>query len=302
MMDVNQTTSPALTALVSNLIDYAGLFPPASLDMATTVTNYAEFVSGDDAWMLERLIVPVARLDEFEAAAAGKLPGDDDDPWPISALTAVDRLDEDLARIASFNEQYASVESGGAVIDTIELRAESADAMDQALDKIPEEIFPFFEIPIDVDPRGLLAALVGGDAGAKVRTGGVTPDLYPPVEHVARFIAGCASADVPFKATAGLHHPLRHRNETVGVMELGFLNVFVAATLALHQDLAVADIQSVLEETTIDAFTFDGRSLRWRDRELTDEEIDDARLTFAVSFGSCSFDEPRADLRTLGLL
>ena len=96
-MESSQTTSPALTALVSNLIDYAGLFPPASLDMAATVANYAEFVSGDDAWMLERLIVPVARLDEFEAAAAGKLPGDDDDPWPISALTTVDRLSRQIS-------------------------------------------------------------------------------------------------------------------------------------------------------------------------------------------------------------
>ncbi|MHC5114842.1 MAG: hypothetical protein ACYTGP_10495 [Planctomycetota bacterium] len=301
-MDTSQTASPALTALISNLIDYAGLFPPASLDMAATVANYADYVADDDAWMLERLIVPVAKLDEFESAADGSLPGEDDDPWPISALTAADRLDDDLARIAAFNERHADPRAGRAVIDTIELRAAEAGVIDAALDVIPEEVFPFFEIPVDADPRGLLAALVGGDAGAKVRTGGVTPDLYPPPADVARFIAGCASADVPFKATAGLHHPLRHRNETVGAMELGFLNVFVAAALALHQDLATDEIVAVLEESSIDAFAFGERGLRWRDRELGVEEIDDARLTFAVSFGSCSFDEPREDLRGLGLL
>ncbi|MCP3904077.1 MAG: hypothetical protein GY715_10625 [Planctomycetes bacterium] len=302
-MESSQTTSPALTALLSNLVDYAGLFPPASLDMAATVANYETFVDGDDAWMLERLIVPVGRLEEFEQSAAGRLPETDEgEPWPISALTAVDRLAEDLGKIAAFNELHAEPAAGRAVIDTLELKAGTADAIDRALDVIPEEVFPFFEIPVGDDPRGLIAALVGGDAGAKIRTGGVTADLYPPVGAVAAFIAGCATADVPFKATAGLHHPLRGRNEAVGVMELGFLNVFVAAALALHQDLQPPEIVTVLEESSIDAFHFDERGLRWRDRQLTVEEVDDSRLTFAVSFGSCSFDEPRADLRALGLL
>ena len=296
----------SVSALLSNIIDYAGLFPPASLDMPTTVANYASYLATDDAWLLERLVVPAARLDEFEACAADYLPTSaQTDPWPISALTAPagdERLAADLKRIASFNDIHRTPERGLALIDVIELKADAAEAIDHALDQIPDDLYPFFELPTRDDPRGLIASLVGGEAGAKIRTGGVTADRYPSPPDVARFIAACASADVPFKATAGLHHPLRHDSEAVGTKEFGFVNVFIAAALALNADLAESDLLPVLEEESIDAFVFHEDGLTWRDYKLTAQQLEDTRLALAISFGSCSFDEPRADLRALGLL
>jgi hypothetical protein len=296
----------SLIALMSNVIDYAGLFPPAKLDMEPTVENYAAYIQSPHAWMLERLVVPVARLDEFESCAAGHLPtGADDEPWPITALTAPagdDGFADDVARIAAFNADHASPEGGRALIDVIELRAGTSDAIDRALDSLTDDLYPFFELPVADDPRGLLAALVGGEAGAKIRTGGITADMHPDPAHVARFIAGCARADVPFKATAGLHHPLRHRAADVGAKQFGFLNVFVAAALALHRELDEPTIARVLEEESIDAFRFETGSLAWRDLTVATDDVEDARLTFAVSFGSCSFVEPREDLEQLGLL
>jgi hypothetical protein len=122
------------------------------------------------------------------------------------------------------------------------------------------------------------------------------------VEQLARFIATCASADVPFKATAGLHHPLTHDSPWPGVREFGFLNVFLAATLALTRGAEENDLVQVLGEESIEAFNFEDEAVCWRDEKLTSDEIEDTRLAFAVSFGSCSFDEPREDLRGLGLL
>ena len=58
-----------LRILLRGLIDYAGLFPPASLDMADAVRNYAAYREGEHAWALGRFVVPAARLEEFERVA-----------------------------------------------------------------------------------------------------------------------------------------------------------------------------------------------------------------------------------------
>lgn len=297
----------SLRILLGRLVDYAGLFPPAKLDMPTTVRNYADYLASPEAWMLGRLIVPVAQLDAFEQHAATLLPGQDDDldAWAISAITAPAgeaQLEADLDRIAAFNDRHEDPANGFAMIDVIELKADTPNAAEHALDLIPDELFPFFEIPISSDPRGLIATLVGSEAGAKVRTGGITPDLYPQADHLARFIHACANAGVAFKATAGMHHPLRRVNPAVGVKEYGFLNVFAAACLAEKHELDQAMIRAILEEEAIGAFTFGDDSLAWRTYALGLDEIEDVREVFAVSFGSCSFDEPRDDLRSLGLL
>ena len=306
-MTASTSTAPAsLTALLSYVIDYAGLFPPARLDMATTVRNYAQFLDHPDGWMLERLIVPVARLDEFEAAAKDLLPrGEEDDPWSISAITApagAEELVRELEAIAAFNERHMAPTSGQAVIDVIETKASDVAGIESVLDVISDELFPFFEIDPRGDVRGLIAAMAGDEGGAKIRTGGVTPDLSPSPAHLATFIATCAAGGVPFKATAGLHHPLRHHVDALGVDEFGFLNVFVAAAFALHHECDEAEVLPMLEAGSIDAFSFDDEGLAFGDERLTVEEIEDARLTFAVSFGSCSFNEPGEHLRGLGLL
>jgi hypothetical protein len=287
----------SVVALLSSIVDYAGLFPPAKLDMATTVRNYASYLDGDDAWMLERLIVPVARLDEFEREAAAQLPkSPDDDPWHLSAITAPagdDRLAADVERIQRFNERHADPANGLAMIDAVELKGGDSETIDRAIDLVPDELYPFFEIAIDRDPRGLIATLVGGEAGAKIRTGGLTADLHPRPEDVARFIAACAASDVPFKATAGLHAPLRHYEPSVEAEQFGFLNIFIAAALALHRELTANAIHPILVEAGAEAFG---------DDRLTHDEIEDARLSFAVSFGSCSFDEPLDHLRAMKLI
>ncbi len=302
-----QGRSPSsVVALMSNLIDYAGLFPPAKLDMATTVRNYADYLSSSEAWMLGRLLVPAGRLDEFDSCAASLLPHDDEaEPWRISCLTAPagERpLDDDLQRIALFNDQHAAPDAGLAMIDVIELRADSAQKIDDALDMIPDELFAFFELPIEDDPRGLIAALAGGDAGAKVRTGGVTADATPAVAPLARFIGACAFANVPFKATAGLHHPIRHHDDSVGARVFGFLNVFVGACLAHEVQFDQALFADLLDDESSSSFRFDAEGLVWREHRLSHDQISNARDHFAISFGSCSFDDPRDGLRKLNLL
>ena len=129
---------------------------------------------------------------------------------------------------------------------------------------------------------------------AKVRLGGAAPDAVPPSTHVAGFLCEAAARRLPFKATAGLHHPIRTAMH-------GFVNVFVAASFAWH-GMEREDITAVLDERDPRGFEFGGDGLRWRGRSLSSLQIDSARREFAHSFGSCSFEEPLADLRELGWL
>jgi hypothetical protein len=303
----------AVRILLDSVLDYAGLFPPAKLDMHTTVANFARDRRGPDRWMLGRLIVPVTRFPEFVDAADPLLPKTADvegeEPWPLSVLVAPasDRqIVSDLERIERFNARMEDREfsraHGRASIDTIETKATTSHEIDRALEYVPDEIFAYFEIPADADPRGLVAAMASLDAGAKIRTGGLTADAHPTPAQVARFLKVCRAAEVPFKATAGLHHPCRHLAADVGCMQFGFLNVFVAACLLWQDDaMGEAEIEQVLVEERATAFEFGPTGLGWRRRSVRFDEIAEARERFAHSFGSCSFEEPIADLRALGM-
>ncbi|HMN96364.1 MAG TPA: hypothetical protein PKC43_08645 [Phycisphaerales bacterium] len=294
----------ALRVLLDSIIDYAGLFPPARHDMATTVRKFDEHLRAAESWMLSRLVVPAARLSEFESAAEALLPTAEDDAlWRITALVAdagAPALDAEIDAIFAFNARHA--DRGSATVDMIELRAASAASIEQALDVIPEGLHPCFEIGLDGDPRGLIAALAGEDASAKVRTGGLTPAAFPSIGTLASFIERSAAAGVPFKATAGLHHPIRRHDAAIGAEMHGFLNVFCAAAAAWTHRLDSPAIESILAETSAGAFRFDESSATICGHVIPVDRLAVARERFARSFGSCSVDEPVEDLRALGLL
>lgn len=295
--------------LLQGILDYAGLFPPASLDMAATVRRFAAARGGGDRWLLGRLVVPLSRLGEFEKEAESLLPRGKDaigvEPWVITALGTPLRegwIDRDLVTIEAFNDRHADPLDGAAAIDTVEWKADSASHVDRALEHLPDTLFPYFEIPLDGDRRGMIAAMAGLDAGAKIRTGGVTAAEHPSTETVAGFIGDCAAAEVPFKATAGLHHPLRHHAEAVGAAQFGFLGVFLGAALRWHDRIGDAELRSILEEESAAAFRFESDGASWRGHRLGHAEILKARERFAHAFGSCSFEEPLEHLRALGML
>jgi hypothetical protein len=276
----------ALRALLAGVVDYAGMFPPAALDMAAAVREYDACRHGPHAWILGRFIVPLARLAELEEVA-----GDQAEPLPVSVLG-----------------HPAGATARHTVIGSAELKAGSVEDIRQAMESSPRDILTYFEIPVSSDPGELVAALAKAGAGAKVRTGGLTADMFPSSQDLARFLQACAAAKVPFKATAGLHHPLRsvHRftyepDSPAGVMH-GFVNVFLAAALlnsGLYSGGGLEDAVRTLEERSPDAFRFEDAAVTWHSHRLTAQQIRAARAGFAISFGSCSFQEPIDDLKTL---
>src|SRR6266403_1819395 len=223
--------------LLRDLIDYAGLFPPASLAMATSVANYDAYLRSEWSWILGRFIVPVARLAEFEEAFAG-LPtttlGTGFTIWRLSVLLGSNPV-ADVARIREFNARLASSSSGRrAVVESVEVKVAGPEEVKRLSGIIPAELATYLEGQLSSCGE-CIAAMAECGRRAKIRTGGETADKFPAPENVIEFMRLCAATNVPFKATAGLHHPLRsvHRftdqaGSPSGTMH-GFVNVFLAA-------------------------------------------------------------------------
>lgn len=300
-------STDAARALLRSLVDYAGLFPPAELPMRAAVAAYASSRSGDDAWMLGRFVLPLAHLEDFERAF-DELPGKDRArPWPLAVLGGRN-LEVDANRIADFNERRGDEGRQDARIEAIDLKVLSLEDIARAADVLAEPAELYFEVGVKADPSDSLKAIAEVGGRAKVRTGGVSADLFPSVPDLARFLEVCAAEDVAFKATAGLHHPVRSVHpmtaggQSPAVMMHGFLNVFLAAVLACTHGARADALEPVLCEESPDAFVFDGACVEVKGHRLALEEIASSRQAFALSFGSCSFDEPASDLKALGII
>jgi len=306
-----------IRTLMSGLIDYAGLFPPASLSLERTIENYARYARGEEEWMLGRLIIPASKLEQTSRIAAAVMPGTHawsgyrehvlSEPWLVSVVVDGD-LAASIDAARAFNDRHREEDQGLAIADALEIKATGAGMIEESIRMIPDEMLAFFEIPTDQDPRGMVAALAGTTQAAKIRCGGVREEMIPSPEVVARFLAACAAAEVPLKATAGLHHPIRARHpltydETppTGMMH-GFLNVFLASAFVWALEMPEADVVRVLEESSVENFTFENDGVWWHDARIDSMTLAKVRETFALSYGSCSFEEPLDDLRKLGML
>ena len=256
----------ARVALLGRLIDHAALFPPASLDMPEAVAADERARASEHAWMLDRFIVPASRLGELPA----EMP-------PLSVV--LDGGEGDLEAVATTPHEVGLVE---ARIDP----AWIPDTQALVREKLPG-VRAFWELSPGRGLTGAVAAVREAGAGAKLRCGGTT---LPSVEEVAAFVAACRDAGVPFKATAGLHHPIRSGERH------GFLNLLAAAVFA------DGDLEAILGEEDPAAFTLDEHGFGVHDRRADAETIAIARAERFVAYGSCSFDEPVEDLTALGIL
>jgi hypothetical protein len=246
-------TADARRIVLERLIDDAGLFPPARKPMERAIADHRAARAGPFEWMLGRFLCPVARLGELGAVDPG---------WRIGAIG-----------------DGGSWPGALGLVDAVEL------PWGGDLDAAPRGVDLFVEAP-----AGELEAIAAdGRAGAKIRCGGVTADALPPDEAVALFISECVRLGLRFKATAGLHHPFRTRDESLGVLQHGFVNLLAATALP------EADTEAIVAESDPGAFVVGADGLRWRDRFAGPEELMRARELF-TAYGSCSFDEPVADL------
>jgi len=186
----------------------------------------------------------------------------------------------------------------------VEGRAGSPDEVRALLAAVPAEWDRFVELPLDQDLAPLIAILAEQGAGAKFRTGGVTADGFPASEALLSGLAAVVLEGIPFKCTAGLHHPVRGRYPLTyqpdgpSGMMYGYLNVFLTAAL-LWAGHPVATVRPVLLEEDPAAFRADQEVLGWRDLVLDRNQLAEFRRSGLQGFGSCSFREPVDELLTV---
>ena len=305
-MDTQSATTNVMQSvrtLLVRAIDYAGLFPPAGLAMPEAVINYATYRNSNYAWMLGRFVVTAARLDEFFESARDFISRDTGEPWRVSVVAGEDII-ETIKQIKMFNEQH----TGGVVCDSLEVKAATVSKIDNTVAGLPEGVTAYFEIAMNDNFPDLVAALSLKGQRAKIRTGGVTPDAFPNTKDIIRFVRACLAANVPFKATAGLHHPIRcfrpltyAEDAPTGTMH-GFLNLFLTCGFVL-EGYRPSLLEDVMEEEFDEVFRFADQSATWRDQySLSVWQLESLRKFGIQSFGSCSFDEPAAELQKLGIL
>ena len=301
-------------ALLAGVVDYAGTYPPAALDLRTATQNYARYRSEPAAWMLGRLVLPADKLDDFEIAAAGLLPGPTAAPWQITVVGSWDLLG-DVKRVEAFNARHdRGSQRGRAVVECIEHRIGKAADVRRIDETVPVPIRSVYEVPLGPALGGILRFVRQVDGVAKVRTGGPTAEAVPPVGALAEFFVACAREKVPVKATAGLHHALRgeHPLGCGGAggraVQHGFLNVLVASAVARirhdagapQKDLLML-VETILDERDPASFVVDDRGVQWWDNRLSLAELQRARRDGFEGFGSCSFEEPVAELSAIGV-
>ena len=300
----------SLRALLEHAIDYAGMFPPCSLDLEPSLNNQAQYVRSADAWMLNAFVLPVGQFD-----AAKRILSDFDPLHPLR----VSALGPKTETAAAFGEMF---EKTAAAIRSLAAHNVDLISVDQLEMFLPEDVdldllkeahsmigdLPaFWEAPTERAARTIaLLAEFNSDAdtptfGYKLRTGGVTPDAFPTSAEIAKALVVPLTHQVPIKFTAGLHHPIRQFRDEVRTKMHGFLNVLGAAVLAAEHKWDEKQIAAMLDDEDAKSFSFDNDSFSWREWRIDIKRLKDRRK-FVTSFGSCSFDEPREDLRALNLL
>jgi len=327
----SKVVTPSLELLLSDIIDYAGTFPPAVLSLDTAVELYCAYLGWGEAWMLGRFVCLPAHLgafdeyhDLFEKNA----------PFRVSVLvgdgrpanTFFEYLERHLDAIDAFRERHRE----SVYVETLEMSLPgdllSTDVI--TIDRFARDVDAllrrhnlqhvdfFLEVTLDENVRQTLPMVAGavsafnreqkrdgpGRAGIKMRTGGTRAEAFPSPQSVAFVISTCCAAGVRFKATAGLHHPLRHYRASIGTSMHGFLNVFAASVFASVNSADEDQLVAILTDEAPSSFSFTDDALIWQGKRAGTESIARVRRDLAVSFGSCSFEEPVQDLRQLGLI
>jgi hypothetical protein len=282
-------------ALLRGLLDDASLFPPRSLPMPAAVAGHVKHGRAWFSQLTGPFVCPDTGIAELgRALTAANIGWIDLSLVVTRGATAVAAATDAVAADARLRLRAVEVPAASATQP-----AQAIADVVRALDSVPlAGATGYVEIPLaaiaDQATAGPLLELVD-QAGyrPKLRTGGVTPEAFPGEEMLAACLASVAGRRIPFKCTAGLHHAVRSTDQASGLQQHGFLNVILAVRAAADE-AEIGQIAGILADR-------DPATVAAAVRALDEDTAGQIRWLF-TSFGTCSTDEPVADLVSLGLL
>ncbi|MHB8637074.1 MAG: hypothetical protein ACYC96_11455 [Fimbriimonadaceae bacterium] len=294
----------ALAAMLTRAIDYAGMFPPAQLALASAFDNYSRYRSGPEAWIVGRFVARTTELDRLANLIASRRPPD---PSPIVAVGRggghVDAWEADLQADADALNAFEAKVGDFAVVEAYETRLPAkGDASSWMQDLYGfSGVDVYAELPWGEGQGDVLAAAAElGFVNVKARTGGEAAAAFPSSTQLAALLQGVAQLGLQLKLTAGLHHAFPQLDDELGVRVHGFVPVFAAMACSVAHDLSVREICAILECDSPAAFAFSEEGLAVHNWNLDLDALADTRECLAA-FGSCSVSEPLATLARAGL-
>ena len=266
--------------LFCGLCDDAALFPPGNAALGDAVQAHVAFADAPYADMVGPFVVSANSLHSLaehtracremvQIAVTASVPAIQRTLADVDGMTGV--------RLTALDIALGQEMAAGQVVPTIR----------NAL--AGREVTVYVEVPRDSRRNAVVRELAAGGLRAKLRTGGIKADLYPDERELAGSLVALATAGVPFKATAGLHHAMRNTDPQTRFEQHGFLNLLVAAQAA-SEGAPVDTVAHILAE---------------RDPAIVVAHVAklDAEVRTAFrSFGTCSVNEPLDELIELGLL
>jgi hypothetical protein len=296
----------ARTSAFAAFVDYAGLFPPASLTVEQAVAGYRENRTTSSGWVSGRFLVRASQLEELASVVTPTMTVDEG-PWEIGVVFDTTPA-EAASRAAAFHAEMEPALSVAAAETRITDPSHSGiTALVTTIGSINPDVVAFLEVLRNADVRsqidriGSVLGAAGMAGGAKLRCGGVTSDLFPSTADVAAFISAAVDASVPFKATAGLHQPVRHFDAELDVWRHGFINLLIATAAATAGETDEI-VHEIVREIDPEAFAISPAFAKWKDLRFPGSAIRRMRQRNFIAYGSCDFDEPIESLTAMSLL
>ena len=301
----------SLHYFLDRLIDYAGLFPPAKLDIEHSLANYADYIKSKDEWMISQFIIPVFQLREISEQLMEKY----SEEYPLVLSLISGDISNEIETVNQFLKMYGN----SSIFKGYESRILNLSELPQSLESSYQlgknqklNFNSFYELPPSdnwVTDMNKAVSIISefnvkhnANIGFKLRCGGVDSHMFPNVENIVHTILLCRDLNLPMKFTAGLHHPIRSYSESVKTKMYGFFNIFIGGMIAHKFSLEPDALISILIDENPKNFTFNENGLNWKSFSVSNSEIQKYRKESFISYGSCSFHEPKEDLQQLGLL